>query len=266
MTDTLARDLTAALADIPLIDPHSHIDPLSPAVAVARRHPRLPLLHRAGPLRRHDRRPRSAKDVPPRDRVPGDPRATWTASTTPSSTPGSSRSPGRSSASTGDRVTAADADALFDAAEKTFAQPDWEQQVFAKSNLEKIFLTNEFDDPLDGFDTDDVRPVPADRHLVFHLDKPAVTRAAGEGDRHRGRRRGQRCARRSRKLFEHFTRKGAKACAISLPPDFAPAPVDDDVHRPGRLATIRGMPATCAAAASSGCSPSTAASSSCRST
>src|SRR5262249_13439850 len=26
------------------------------------------------------------------------------------------------------------------------------------------------------------------------------------------------------KLFEHFTRKGAKACAVSLPPDFTPAP------------------------------------------
>ena len=31
----------------------------------------------------------------------------------------------------GDRVTAADADALFDAAEQTFAQPDWEKQVLA---------------------------------------------------------------------------------------------------------------------------------------
>src|SRR5205807_1056322 len=27
-----------------------------------------------------------------------------------------------------------------------------------------------------------------------------------------------------RKLFEHFTGKGARACAISLPPNFAPAP------------------------------------------
>src|SRR5947209_3301096 len=52
-----------------------------------------------------------------------------------------------------DRVTADDADRLFDAAEKTFAQPDWEKQVFAKTNLEKVFLTNEFDDALSGFDT-----------------------------------------------------------------------------------------------------------------
>src|SRR5262245_66360145 len=29
-TDTLVRDLTAALDAVPLIDPHSHIDPLRP--------------------------------------------------------------------------------------------------------------------------------------------------------------------------------------------------------------------------------------------
>ena len=31
-----------------------------------------------------------------------------------------------------------------------------------------------------------------------------------------------------RQLFEHFTRHGAKACAISLPPDFTPAAVADN--------------------------------------
>ena len=30
------------------------------------------------------------------------------------------------------------------------------------------------------------------------------------------------------KLFLHFTRRGAKACAISLPPNFHPAPFDDE--------------------------------------
>ena len=28
------------------------------------------------------------------------------------------------------------------------------------------------------------------------------------------------------RLFEHFTARGARACAISLPPDFAPQPVE----------------------------------------
>ncbi|MFO0825191.1 MAG: hypothetical protein U0792_19070 [Gemmataceae bacterium] len=64
---------------------------------------------------------------------------------------------------TGDRITASDADKLFDAAEKTFAQKDWEKQVFAKTKLEKIFLTNEFDDPLENFDTN-VYALSANRH------------------------------------------------------------------------------------------------------
>ena len=116
---------------------------------------------------------------------------------------------------------------LFDAAEKTFAQPDWEKQVFTKTKLEKIFLTNEFDDPLEGFDTDTLRPLPADRHLVFQLDKPGprqrLAKATGVevGD-----------AATLRKALAEAVRalhpKGAKACAISLPPDFHPAPFDDE--------------------------------------
>ena len=63
----------------------------------------------------------------------------------------------------GDRVAAADCDWLCDAAERTFGQPDWEKQVLQKSNIEKVFLTNDFDDPLTGFDTEPVRALLADR-------------------------------------------------------------------------------------------------------
>src|SRR5687768_2465459 len=66
--DTLVRDLTAALADVPLIDPHSHIDPLSPVSKslddILGYHYYTELAHSAGmsqaPL---------GKDVPARDRV-----------------------------------------------------------------------------------------------------------------------------------------------------------------------------------------------------
>ena len=65
--DTLVRDLTASLAEIPLIDPHSHIDPLSPASKslddILGYHYYTELAHSAGmsqaPL---------AKDVSPRER------------------------------------------------------------------------------------------------------------------------------------------------------------------------------------------------------
>ena len=89
----------------------------------------------------------------------------------------------------GDRLTAADADALWDAAERIFAQPDWEEQVLQRSNLEKVFLTNDFDDPLTGFDTTRYIPCLRTDDLVFHLDKPQVrerlARATGEEGRTR---------------------------------------------------------------------------------
>jgi glucuronate isomerase len=37
------------------------------------------------------------------------------------------------------------------------------------------------------------------------------------------------------KLFEHFTRKNARACAVSLPPDFIPAPPDGSLAPGGIL-------------------------------
>src|SRR5580765_8812656 len=66
--DTLVRDLTAALDAIPLIDPHSHIDPLNPVSKslddILGYHYYTELAHSAGmsqaPL---------AKEVPPRERV-----------------------------------------------------------------------------------------------------------------------------------------------------------------------------------------------------
>src|SRR5262249_54323228 len=144
--DALVRDLTAALDAVPLIDPHSHIDPLSPVSKslddILGYHYYTELAHSAGmsqePL---------GKDVSPRERVRAIVRHmdrydntaqyAWFVDIARTFL-----------GFTGTKVTPADADKLFDAAEKTFAQKDWEQQVFAKTKLEKIFLTNEFDDPL----------------------------------------------------------------------------------------------------------------------
>src|SRR5206468_2276482 len=119
----------------------------------------------------------------------------------------------------GDRIDAADADALFDAADRVMGQPDWEEQVLRRSGLEKVFLTNEFDDPLEGFDTSRYVPCLRTDTLVFHLDKPEtrrrLTACTGVNVRDAATLRMALA-----KLILHFTRKGAKACAISLPPTF----------------------------------------------
>jgi glucuronate isomerase len=82
-------------------------------------------------------------------------------------------------------------------------------------------LTNDFDDPLAGFDTDIYIPCLRTDDLVFHLAKPEVRqrleRATGVAPSDaRALRRGIAT------LFYHFKSHGARACAISLPPDFAP--------------------------------------------
>ena len=54
------------------------------------------------------------------------------------------------------------------------AQPDWEQQVLDRTKLDAVFLTNNFDDPLEGFDTKRYVPCLRTDDLVFHLAKPEV--------------------------------------------------------------------------------------------
>src|SRR5881392_799494 len=121
-TDALVRDLTAALDAVPLIDPHSHVDPLAPVSKslddILGYHYYTELAHSAGMSRDP-----LARDVPPRERVreivrhmdryDNTAQYGWFLDIAQTFL-----------GFTGNRITADDADRLFDAAEKTFAQPD----------------------------------------------------------------------------------------------------------------------------------------------
>jgi glucuronate isomerase len=123
-----------------------------------------------------------------------------------------------------DAITVENWETLYDSAEQAMAQADWPEQVLRKSRLEAVFLTNNFDDALDGFDTSVFVPCLRTDDLVFHLGRESVQRrlarctdsAVTNADNLR-----EAIA----KLFEHFTANRARACAISLPPDFTPAKV-----------------------------------------
>src|SRR5215475_990721 len=52
-----------------------------------------------------------------------------------------------------DRLTPQNWEALFDSAHKQMSQPGYTAEVMRKSKLEAVFLTNDFDDALTGFDT-----------------------------------------------------------------------------------------------------------------
>jgi glucuronate isomerase len=120
-----------------------------------------------------------------------------------------------------DRLTPQNWEALYDAAASRMRQADWPEEVLKASGLEAVFLTNDFDDSLEGFDTATYIPCLRTDDLVFHLAKPSVQerlqRASGESVT------GATTLRRALvRLFQHFTSRGARACAISLPPSFQP--------------------------------------------
>jgi glucuronate isomerase len=220
-TDSLVRELFTEICRIPLIDPHSHINPHRPASRtlddILGYHYYTELAHSAG----MDQKPLAA-DFAPRERVrailahmdrfDNTAQYVWFVEIAQTFL-----------GFEGERVTAADTDALWDAAESLMAQPDWENEVLRRSNIEKVFLTNDFDDPLEGFDTNRYVPCLRTDDLVFHLDKPEVWQRLAKAT---GIELGDAASLRRAigKLFEHFTRRGAKACAISLPPDFTPRP------------------------------------------
>ncbi|MFO0841219.1 MAG: glucuronate isomerase [Gemmataceae bacterium] len=222
--DGLAASLYEQICQIPLIDPHTHIDPHRPAARslddILGYHYYTELAHSAG----MDKAP-LAPTCSPRERV----RAILAHMDRYDNT--AQYQWFLEIARTllgfqGDRLTASDADALCDEAEKRMARPDWEAHVLKTSNLRQVFLTNEFDDALEGFDTTRYVPCLRTDDLVFKLDQPSVQQRLAKAT---GIEAGSTGALRKAvtALFDHFTRKNAKACAISLPPGFSPLPVGD---------------------------------------
>jgi len=130
-------------------------------------------------------------------------------------------------------------EAVYDRAAEKMAQPDWEQQVLKKSNLEKVFLTNDFDDPLTGFDTSLYIPCLRTDDLVFHFTKAETRERLQKAT---GASVSDAASFRSAigSLFEHFTKNGARACAISLPPDFSPRKIENSAVEPVLQSVLRG--------------------------
>jgi glucuronate isomerase len=224
MSQQLVDRLFHELESIPLIDPHTHINPHSPAsktlADIMGYHYYTELAHSAGMPRARI----EGEELAPKEKVrrlvewlgPLDNtvQVSWLLEMC-----------GAYFDFHEERITADNWEALYDAAARKMAAPDWETQVLQKSQLEQVFLTNDFDDPLSGFDTNRYVPCLRTDDLVFHLAKPAVRQRAAKAT---GIEPGtaSQLAEAVGKLFDHFTANGARACAISLPPDFEPSPVE----------------------------------------
>lgn len=125
-----------------------------------------------------------------------------------------------------DRIDQCNWESLYDAAQAKFDSPGWEDEVLKLSGLESVFLTNDFDDPLSGFDTSRYIPCLRTDDLVFHFAKSSVQeRLAKSTSTSVTDTASLKSA--LAKLFVHFARNGARACAISLPPTFSPQNISD---------------------------------------
>lgn len=220
----LEARLLEQLEQIALIDPHSHINPHAPASTsltdLLGYHYYTELAHSAGLARGYledpaiDARTRAGRIVEAFEHLDHTIQVSWLIELSQ-----------RFFDFPHDRITSENWELLFDLAGTRLAQPDWEDQVLQKSGLERVFLTNDFDDPLTGFDRQRYIPCLRTDELVFSLARDSVrerlARSVGQDiatERDLQEAIGA--------LFERFVRGGAKACAISLPPSFRPLPID----------------------------------------
>jgi glucuronate isomerase len=150
-----------------------------------------------------------------------------------------------------DRITPGNVEELVDHADHERDGTEWDKEVWKTTRLEAVFLTNEFDDTLDGWDTAAYVPCLRTDDLVLKLNDQKTVgrlRAASDVDV-------RDCASLRDaigRLFDRFVKHGARACAISLPPDFSPrrasprravTPIRKAIHgmdlRPDELEEVR---------------------------
>src|SRR5882757_3936676 len=221
MSDQLRQRLFTELDSIRLIDPHSHIEPKSAAsrtlADILGYHYYTELCHSAGMPRAEIEEPgldpkekvrRLVERIEPlRNTI----QYSWLLelARTFFDFPAD------------EHLTTSNWESLYDTASRKMTQPNWEQQVLDRTKLDAVFLTNNFDDPLEGWDTSRYVPCLRTDDLVFKLHEPRtrerLATATGVHVRDVASLReaiGQ--------LFTHFKGRGARACAISLPPDFCP--------------------------------------------
>jgi glucuronate isomerase len=218
--DPQARVLFDEMTRWRIFDPHSHIDPHSPAARgieeILGYHYYTELTHSAGM---------------PADLVaPGQPIQSMIASIAGRLAPIDNtvqhdwlREIVRTFHGVHEPLTASSIDILRERADHSSNGAGWDQQVWDLTNLEAVFLTNDFDDPLQGWDTDRYVPCLRTDDLVLKLHEPAtVERLKRASEIDVGDERTFRMALGA--IFNRFVNAGARACAISLPPGFSPRP------------------------------------------
>ena len=173
MSTDLRNRIFEQLDNLVLIDPHTHIDALSPASKdlseILGYHYYTELAHSAGLARQEIEAP----EITPREKVglllnnlepiQNTIQYSWLIEMCQ-----------KFFGFEGEIIDGSNWESVFDAAQAKMNQADWSQQVLKQSGIEAVFLTNDFDDPLEGFDTSIYIPCLRTDDLVFHLSKDSV--------------------------------------------------------------------------------------------
>jgi glucuronate isomerase len=125
-----------------------------------------------------------------------------------------------------ERITPANWEGLADAVQQSAAEPGRAARILEQSRIEKVFLTNDFHEELEGIDTELFVPSLRADTLVFSLGDPAVKEALERVSSVMitdGRTLGAAVG----VVAERFKDAGALSLAISLPPGFAAFPVEE---------------------------------------
>jgi glucuronate isomerase len=221
MSEELTKRLCGELTKLVLIDPHTHINPHSPAsktlADLMGYHYYTELAHSAGMPKSQieelglDPKTKVGRLVESLVHLDSTVQVSWLVELCR-----------KFFGFNDDRITLSNWESLYDRAAAKMAESDWEDQCLKQSGLEQIFLTNDFDDPLTGFNTARYIPCLRTDDLVFHFTNPSVrerlSKVTGIEPTTTGKIR-QAIGR----IFDHFSQNGAKACAISLPPSFSPS-------------------------------------------
>ena len=216
MSQELEQRILGELESLVLIDPHTHINPHSPASTtladIMGYHYYTELAHSAGlPREQIEEQGISPKEkvhrlVTKMDALENTVQVSWLIEMCREFFD-----------FTDDRLTLDNWEALYDCAEEKMSQPGWEDQVLKQSKLEQVFLTNDFDDPLSGFDLNRYIPCLRTDDLVFHFGK-SETRSRLEKATNVDVKSLSDIKTAIGKLFAHFTKKrGACLCDFASP-------------------------------------------------
>jgi glucuronate isomerase len=214
-----ARELLDEMARWPIFDPHTHIDPRRPAARhfdeILGYHYYTELAHSAGMPAEEvsaelDPTTRVTNLVAYLDRIDSTAQYAWLLEI--------ARTFHRFAHP---RITAKSIGELLERADHRRDGEAWDREVWNSSHLETVFLTNEFDDSLEGWDRSAYVPCLRTDDLVLKLHQSSTVarlRAVVDADVH------DYASLRTAvgRIFERFVARGARACAVSLPPDFMP--------------------------------------------